>query len=124
LPIWRMERQTLENDDVMYTENATGYVEFHTVSEFTEGISETEENSTDHTIQNKGQENEAEVQSNEDTLSTCILLFSTGVKGCVRSCSRVVNHRDCVEHKLKTSGTLLPDRPRSSEGFSPETNEG
>jgi hypothetical protein len=31
-------------------------VEFHTVSEFTEGIVERVENSTDHTLQNKGQE--------------------------------------------------------------------
>ena len=30
--------------------------EFHTVSEFTEGIVDRVENSTDHTLQNKGQE--------------------------------------------------------------------
>jgi hypothetical protein len=56
-----MERQTLENDDVMDGENATEYAEFHTDSEFTEGIPEREENSTDNAIQNKGQETEGEV---------------------------------------------------------------
>jgi hypothetical protein len=65
-----MERKTLENDGVMdgenaenadfHGDNATEYAEFHTVSEFTEGIAEREENSTDHCIQNKGQETEGE----------------------------------------------------------------
>jgi hypothetical protein len=59
--------KTLESDDVMdgenadfHGDNATEYEEFHTDSEFTEGISEREEHSTDHTVQNKGQETESD----------------------------------------------------------------
>jgi hypothetical protein len=37
-----------ESDGVMDGENATEYADFHTASEFTEGITERDENSTDH----------------------------------------------------------------------------
>jgi hypothetical protein len=60
-----MERKMLESDDVMngenaenadfHGDNATEYAEFHTASEFTEGIAERVENRTDHAVQNKGQ---------------------------------------------------------------------
>jgi hypothetical protein len=50
-----MDGENAENAD-FHGDNATEYAEFHTVSEFTEGIVERVENSTDHTVQNKGQE--------------------------------------------------------------------
>ena len=50
-----MDGETAENAD-FHGDNATEYAECHTVSEFTEGIVERVENSTDHTVQNKGQE--------------------------------------------------------------------
>jgi hypothetical protein len=48
---------TPESDGVMDGENA----DFHTVSEFTEGIVERDENNTDHVVQNNGQELQGEV---------------------------------------------------------------
>jgi hypothetical protein len=51
-----MESHTLEDDGVMNGENAVENADFHTVSEFMEGIAEREEGSTDYTTSNNGQE--------------------------------------------------------------------
>jgi hypothetical protein len=78
LPIRRIEGKTPENDGVMDGENATESADFHTRSEFMEGISEREEDSTDHTTSNNGQEetnvDESDVQENPtmDTIITQI----------------------------------------------------
>ena len=56
-----------ESDGVMDGENATEYADFHTASEFTEGIAEREEDGTDHATKNKVQEtDEGEVESNAE----------------------------------------------------------
>ena len=54
-----MEGENTENTN-FHGDTATEYPEFHTDSEFMEGIPEREENSTDHVIQNKRQEIENE----------------------------------------------------------------
>jgi len=54
-----------ENDGVMHGESAVESKDFHTTSESMEGIPERGENSTDHTVQNNGQETE-EVEFNTE----------------------------------------------------------
>ncbi len=59
-----------ESDVVMDGENT----DFHTVSEFTEGITERDENNTDHVVQNNGQELQGEVSADKNTATDAVIL--------------------------------------------------